>query len=231
MRFLDERRSRARSGASSPRRLRFALALVLLALAAAFFSQRDAQETLALAARLAPRAREAARQGALQGLDGYFAARKAARARPDPGAEALALEQQTRALLDRWEQDLGDDGILRHARALAEEDREKLSAARDRLAGAAALLLLALLAAQVEAARRTRRLVNPQLLLATVLAAWATLEPLRRVSAALDGLSPERALSGAFPPDPLPLAGSTLLAAGGLAALGLWRRWQEFERG
>jgi hypothetical protein len=231
MRFLDERRSRARLGASSPRRLRFALALVLLALGAAFFSQRDAQDALALAGRLGPRAREAARQGALQGLDGHFAARKAARSRPELGAEALALEQQTRALLDRWEQDLGEEGILRHARALAEEDRERLSAARDRLAGAATLLLLALLAAQVEAARRTRRLVNPPLFLATVLAAWATLEPLRRLNDALSSLSPERALSGAFAPAPLPLATSTLLTVGVLAALGLWRRWQEFERG
>ncbi|MCS6898701.1 MAG: hypothetical protein RMJ98_03120 [Myxococcales bacterium] len=231
MRFLDERRSRARLGISSPQRLRLALAFVLLALGTAFVCQRDAQDALVLATHLGLRAREAAEKDVLQKLNDYLAARKVTQPRSEHDAEALALVQQTHVLLERWEQDLGHEGILRHARVLAEEDHKKLSAARDRLAGAATLLLLALLTAQVEAARRTRRLVNPQLFLATVLAAWATLEPLHQLNTALNSFSPERAMSGAFAPPPWLLAPSILLVVGILATLGLRQRWQEFERG
>lgn len=234
MSILDERRARARRGTPTPRRLRGALAGALLGLLAAGAAFHHAQGALDQAAQLGPRAREDARRGALQGLDAYAAARAAIQQRQLQGddAGAAAAEHEAESLLHvQVLPALGDDAVLRAARALEPPHRQALASSRGVLAGAGLLLLLTLLGAQIELARRTRRIFNPPLLMATALAGGALLEQLRRATGALAALSPENALaSTAHHTAGVGAPGlAALVAAAALATLGFWRGWRSFE--
>jgi hypothetical protein len=218
MSIVEERRAQARRQLSTPARLRAALALALAALGPLLAAHHAAIEVLLEHQRLQERAREAARQDALRGLDFYSEARRAAAEQRAQGAveAAFSLEQRAQSELERTVlPHLEPAASERHTQRLLATDLAAIEGSRRALLTATAAASLALALAQIELARRTRRLLHPLAVLGTLLTLGGSILVLLRLQ----------------PPfEPLPFQGILLLPLAALLfAMAFRQRWRAFS--
>lgn len=223
MRFLDERRARA-SGRATPQRLRWSLASLLAGLALTSYLANANQEAIEQAEHLEQRAHESAQREALRELSAYQSVRNEAQQRASgdaqPASPEALLEQRVLPLLSPAAE-------AKAAAKLAEQDRQLLSSTQRRMAVFSGLFGLVLVRAQVDLARKTRRLLSPPLLAATALVFWIDLVQWKRASEVMVQLTAGQVTPSSSGATGLALP--VLAFAAVLLWLGFWQRWREFE--